>query len=332
MELENKGLASYLDRMRASDGAAIRYGVWRSDRGVARGTVVLLSGRNEFLEKYAETIGDLCARGWDVFSLDWRGQGLSTRMLPNRQKGYIMDYEFYIGDLGRFLRKVVYPNAVPPVTSLAFSMGAHILLRYIARHAEGFSRVALISPMIDINTGLFPVTLARQWTRLAVRSGGAGVYAPGQGDYRPPTPSSFFGNPLTADAERYKRPHRIIARNPDLALGGVTYGWLRATFDSIDRMAAPGFAASISTPILIVSSGDDRVVSVSAQVSLHRALPRCRFVLIPGARHELLMEQDRFRAVFWRAFDGFMSDLSVERRWVGRRHSAPMASRASQRS
>jgi lysophospholipase len=30
--------------------------------------------------------------------------------------------------------------------------------------------------------------------------------------------------------------------------------------------------------------------------------------VIAGARHELLQEQDRYRAEFWAAFDAFMSD------------------------
>jgi len=325
-------MVSYFDRMTTTDGDAVRYGVWRSDVRGAGGTVVLLSGRNEFLEKYVETIGELTARGWDVFSFDWRGQGLSTRMLKNRHKGFVHNYDVYIGDLDQFLREVVLPHARTPITGLAHSMGAHILLRYLAHHAETFSRVVLTSPMIDIYAGGIPVILARYLTRLAVRVGGVRAYALGEGDYRPPAPGLFHRNRLTSDPERYQRPHRMIARNPDLALGGVTYGWLRATFDSIDKMASSKFAVSISTPILMVSSGNDRVVPIRAQISMCRVLPCCRLVSVSGARHELLMEQDRFRAVFWRAFDEFMSGLPAEGRRVDPCHSASMASRVSQRS
>lgn len=293
--------------MTTPDGSAIRYGVWRSRGVVRRGTTVLLSGRNEFLEKYAETIGELGARGWDVYSFDWRGQGLSTRMLPNRHKSHIQDYEVYIGDLDRFLRRVVLPRAVHPVTGLAYSMGAHVLLRYLARRTGVFSKVVLTSPMFDIYAGIFPVAFARILCRVAMRFGGAHAYALGEGDYHPRGRKDFKNNRLTSDYERYMSPQRLVSQNPDLALGGVTYGWLQATFDSIDKITFPGFAESIPTPILIVSSGDDRVVPAAAQTALCSALPDCRFVSIPGARHELLMEQAHFRAAFWRAFDGFMS-------------------------
>ena len=325
-------MISSLDYMTTPGGSTLRYGVWRLGGAEPKGAVVLLSGRNEFLEKYAETIEELCARGWHVFSFDWRGQGLSTRMAGVPQRGHIDDYETYIQDLDRFLRQVVLPRAARPVACLAHSMGAHILLRHLARHPGVFSRVVLTSPMIDICTGVFPAAFAKALSRFAVRIGGARAYAPGEGDYRPPRPGRFNDNHLTSDYDRYMRPHRMVARNPELALGGVTYGWLRATFDSIEKLAAPGVAESIAIPVLMVSSGADRVVSAAAQSALCGILPDCRRVSIPDARHEILMEQDRFRALFWRAFDGFMAAGLPERNGASGRQSELTASRASQRA
>ena len=46
-----------------------------------RGTVVVLGGRAEFIEKYFEVIGELLARDFAVAALDWRGQGGSARRL-----------------------------------------------------------------------------------------------------------------------------------------------------------------------------------------------------------------------------------------------------------
>ncbi len=326
------GMASCFKYMATPDGAAIRHGFWRSRGSVRRGTLVLLSGRSEFLEKYGETIGLLNARGWDVCSFDWRGQGLSTRMIANRHKGHIEDYEVYLGDLDRFLHEVVLRRAVRPVAALAHSMGAHILLRYLARRGDLFTRVVLTAPMVDIYARRLPISLVRMMTRAALRLGGERAYAPGEGGYRPLSRRRFKNNRLTADEERYARPHRLIARNPDLALGGVTFGWLRATFDSIDALASPGVAASISTPMLIVSSGDDHVVPAAAQTALCAALPDCRFVSVPGARHEILMEQDPLRAVFWRAFDGFMSAGPAAMPPGRPGHSESMAESASQRA
>ncbi|MBW2643739.1 MAG: alpha/beta hydrolase, partial [Deltaproteobacteria bacterium] len=75
--------------MTMSDNQRIRYGIWHSHKEEKRGSVILLNGRKEFMEKYAETIRELNQRGFNVYSLDWRGQGLSSRMLANRHKGFI---------------------------------------------------------------------------------------------------------------------------------------------------------------------------------------------------------------------------------------------------
>jgi lysophospholipase len=97
-----------------------------------------------------------------------------------------------------------------------------------------------------------------------------------------------------------------IARNPKLAVGGVTYGWLGATFDSIDAIHRRGFAESIRVPVWMVSAGADRIVSAAAQRRFCRRMPGCRLTIIPDALHEVLMEQERIRNRFWRGFDRFL--------------------------
>ena len=47
------------------------------------GSVVVSAGRTEFIEKYFEVIGELLERRYTVLIHDWRGQGLSTRLLTN---------------------------------------------------------------------------------------------------------------------------------------------------------------------------------------------------------------------------------------------------------
>ncbi|MGD2151177.1 MAG: alpha/beta hydrolase [Desulfobacterales bacterium] len=125
------------------------------------------------------------------------------------------------------------------------------------------------------------------------------------------TVERFKGNRLTSDPERFLDENKAISENPDLALGGVTYGWLSATFDSIDILIDPGFAKKITTPILIVSAGCDRIVSVNAQKTICSLLSHCRFTEIAGARHEILKETDAVRSVFWNEFDRFTHTCNI---------------------
>lgn len=285
------------------DGVSIRYGVWRVPAAPA-GTAVALGGRFEFMEKYRGVIRRLNRRGFDVYSFDWRGQGLSTRPLPNRHKGHVGNYGEYIADLDLFMDRVVHPGGAKPILLLTHSMGGHIALRWLHRRSRGVDGLALVSPMIDIRTAPFPKCLARALARTARRFGYGDAYVPGAGDYVLED-ERFPGNRLTADPEGFNISKREIVRNPALALGGVTYGWLAASFDSIDRLMEPGYVSAIPIPVLMASAGEEVVVSVPAQRRICRELPDCEFVAIPGSRHEILMETDAVKDRFWRAFDRF---------------------------
>lgn len=287
----------------AYDDHYLRYGVWYSQKETRQGSIILLVGRREFMEKYAETIGELNERGFDVYSFDWRGQGLSARMLTNRHKGFIDNYGTYVDDLDLFIKKIVQPDAVFPLFILAHSMGGHIALRFIHDHPEIAHKTVLVSPMIDILTPAIPKRIVRFMVQIAVKLGFNRAYTIGTGDYNPA--EKFEGNQRTSDPERFMDEKKAIAENRDLAIGGVTYGWLSATFESIDMLAEPGFAEKVLTPILIVGAGDDKIVSIEAQRTICRRLKNSSFIEIAGARHEILKETDHIRSIFWDVFDRF---------------------------
>jgi len=285
------------------DGLSIRCARWPAALPAARGTVLFLQGRTEFIEKHLETIGDLRLRGFAVWALDWRGQGLSARQLDDRHKGHVATYDDYLQDLQLLVAGHLKDQAEGPLLLLAHSMGGHIGLRFLHDHPGLFQRAVLCAPMIGIRRGPTGVA-ARLMATVANILGGDRAYVPSLGPYDHRT-RRFEGNLLTSDAERFARTHAHIARDPRLALGGPTLGWLAASFRSIARLHRD--APAIRTPVLIVSAGDDRVVDNAAQHRLHRGgIADCRLETIAGARHEILCERDAIRASFWRLFDDFV--------------------------
>jgi lysophospholipase len=294
-------LSTY-DFMITPDRRSIRYGTWHIPNEKRKGSILLLSGRSEFLEKYSETIGELNQKGFDVYSFDWRGQGLSSRMLANRHKGFIDNYDVYLNDLHLFFDTIVTPECVHPIIIIAHSMGGHIALRFLHDHPGTVDMAVLTAPMIDIFRSNLSRWFIKQVSRIAVKAGLSHAYAIGAGDY---TDDKFNGNDLTSDPVRFTDAINAIEKNPDLALGGVTYGWLSATLASIDILNQPDYAAKITTPILMVSAGEDKIVSVNAQKKICASLPNCRFVEIPGARHEIFKETDAVRSIVWREFKRF---------------------------
>lgn len=265
--------------------------------------LLLLNGRSEFLEKYEEVALELSSRGYLVLSLDWRGQGLSVRELENRQKGYVKTYDDYLGDLGIFYREIVKSLSLP-VTVLAHSMGGHLALRFMHDNPSFIDRAVLVSPMIDIVTSPFPTIVARKIATLACAAGFGESYVFGSSNYVPGK-EPFENNRLTHDQEQFYSVDKLITATPDLALGDVTYAWLKATFDSIDLLNSGQYARDIKTRMLLISAGQDRVVSVEAQHRMAKNLPNCEFVSIPDARHEILHETKEVRGLFWSYFDLF---------------------------
>ena len=80
-----------------SDGLRIRVAYWPCD--AAKGTVLMLPGRTEYVEKYGITARDLTARGYAMVSIDWRGQGIADRDLAEKATGHVNDFMDYQHDV-----------------------------------------------------------------------------------------------------------------------------------------------------------------------------------------------------------------------------------------
>ena len=68
------------------------------------------------------------------------------------------------------------------------------------------------------------------------------------------------------------------------------------------------FAAGGASDVIarLIAAGRDQVVSTAAIEDLAIRLRAGSHLIIAGARHEIMMEQDRYRAQFWAAFDAFV--------------------------
>lgn len=300
------------------DQHQLRAGIWsKPGRAPGRAICVLLNGHTEFLEKYAEVAGELCARGFEVVSLDWRGQGASERRVYGNRAGHIGSFEEYDIDLAALILQVVEPmqRSLPaplPLVAVAHSMGGHILLRYLHDHPRRFLCAALCAPMVDIETGKFSPAVAQlvAWLLNLRRPSKRAIFGIERHD---PLELRFEDNVVTSDRGRFERNQDLLRQQPFLRISGPTFGWLGAAFQSIRRMRRRHFAGDVVTPLLVFGAGEDKVVHSEAIRALCQRLPNARYVEIKDARHEILMETDAIRAEFWRDFDGFM-DVHVPRR------------------
>jgi lysophospholipase len=297
--------------LRARDGALLRAAYWRPD-GKPRATVAIVQGRSEFIEKYFEVIGELLARGYFVVAFDWRGQGLSPRLLPNPAKGHLGRSTDYRHDLDALVEQVLGPDAPKPWFALAHSMGAAALFDHAAASGSSpFARVVATAPMLGLH-GFPGSPYARALAGLFVASGLSRMFIPG-GGRRMLNEKKFEGNILTSDRLRFERTARIVAAHPALRIGDPTVGWVYAANQLMARLAEPGFAERIKVPVLMLAAGDERLVSTPAAENLAKRMKNALCLALPGARHEIMMERAEIRAKFWAAFDAFVPGEPVLR-------------------
>ena len=293
--------------IKTRDGVEIRYARWPPPPG-RKGTVCIFQGRAEFIEKYFETVRDLRERGFAVATIDWRGQGWSERALRNSRKGYVRRFSDYQIDLESFVNDVVLPDCPAPHFALAHSMGATVLLRAAYHGLRWFDRMVLLAPMIALPGGRGSRT-----TRAMVKTmrylGLGAQYVPG-GDASVMMQRPFVGNLLTSDPVRYARNVAVLEAEPALAIGWPTVAWTDAAFNVMNEISQPSYPGRIRQPILIIAAGYDQIVSTPAIDEFSVRLRAGSHLIVPGARHELLMEQDRFRGQALAAFDAFVPGSS----------------------
>lgn len=288
----------------AADGVMIRMAFLRPRDAEPKGTVFVVQGRAEFIEKFGEVFENLIRRGFAVAALDLRGQGGSQRLLRDARKGHVEDFEDYLLDLDALIAESKHRAMPEPYGLLAHSTGGTVALMALDRGETPFRRAILSSPLVEI-AGLPTKTGARWLARALSSLGMSGFYVP-TGGRESIFEKPFENNPLTHDPMRYEWSRQWLAAEPELAIGDPTVGWVDAAFEALARFEAPEFGQSNRTPVLVLTASDDTVVDRHAAAALARRMRGASAIELRGARHEILMEREAIQQQFWAAFDAFM--------------------------
>jgi lysophospholipase len=285
------------------DGVSIRYARWHPLPG-RKGTVCLFQGRAEFIEKYFEAVRELRAHGFAVAILDWRGQGGSQRMLGDPRKGHVGDFSEYEIDAETFMTEIVLPDCPPPLFAIGHSMGGSVMLRMARHGSRWFDRIVLSAPLIRL-AGTRGSAYSRVAARVMRFAGMGSTYVPG-GSSTPIAVGPFLNNNATSDPVRYARTKAVLEAAPELGIGSPTVSWLNAAYRTMAEFANPGFAGKVRQPLMLIAAGRDEVVSTAAIEEIAIRLRAGSHLIVAGARHELMMEQDNYRSQFWAAFNAFV--------------------------
>jgi lysophospholipase len=267
-----------------------------------RALAIVCPGRTESIDKYFEVQRDLQARGFAIVCFDWPGQGLSDRPLKNPIRGHVTSFETYVDALVRGLAKIE-DRALKQRVVVAHSMGGAISLEAMRTGRLEAKLAAFSAPMWGI-----PVPPPLQMYARAANAVGFGTF-PAQPESKE---EKFEGNPFTHDYERWGLYRRLVNAEPRLALGQPTIGWVVASLDVCAGFFKPGALDRVkATPMLVATATEEAIVDPGSAKRLAALLPAARHLPVQGANHEIFMETDERRAIWFAAFDELCRTVEI---------------------
>lgn len=296
----------------AADGHQIRRIDWpgiAGEAGEARGSVLFFPGRGDNYEKYLETLEELHRAGWRVTASDWRGQAGSGRLGNDPVTGHIEDFTIWLDDLEHFWASWKASTPGPHVLS-AHSMGGHLLTRALIERRVDPDALVLSAPMLRMAGPPLPMSVQHAAARLMCRIGDPARPAWKWSEKPGEVPASRQAL-LTHDDERYADELWWRDERPELVMGPGSWRWVERAYASTRVLEMPGAMEQIQTPVLILSTRYDRLVSHQAAVRAADRLPNAELVEFgEDTYHELLRETDAVRGRAMDAIFAFLGRIS----------------------
>jgi len=286
-----------LDYFSTSDGARLRTACWRSSTAT-RGTVLVMTGFSEFIEKYYEVAADLHALDFTVYCFDWRGQGLSSRANAQR-RGWVANYELMMHDVLQLRAHLDALGLPKPLVGLGHSMGGNVCLRLLEEHSDLFAAAVVTAPMLGLKG--MPTWLLRSITHTGSRVGMGDAYAPGASDVDPSGPHI----PLSSDPQRIDAWRSYLRSEPLLITHGATWRWAREAATSMHLVNLPANIEKITTPVLIANAMQDTLVDPAPTDAFAERCQSAELLTLEDAGHEVLQEVDGIRNRFFNSLDEF---------------------------
>ena len=263
----------------------------------ARNCLVILPGRTEPVEKYAEVVYDLmqtnAGKNLNFFLLDHRGQGSSGRMKAPSDMGHVDLFENYVADLEKFVINQKLDLACEQKFLLAHSLGAGIATAYILKHSQGFDRVALSSPMLKIKTAPYSYGVAKAIIQASVLVGRGAKFSIGQSGFDPNL--KFADNTFTTSPERFHMAMSVFKEYPKTKLGGVSNRWILEVMKGTKVFRS--HYHEINVPLRVFTAGMESYSEPSEMIKLCAEASDCKRINLENSKHEVMMDRDANRDI-----------------------------------
>lgn len=282
----------------------LRIAFWNLES--TKGTIILQSGRTEFIEKYYEVISEFIQRGYAVAMMDWRGQGLSSRISRNIRIGHIDRFETYDNDLIKVMNKYFISKCPKPHIGFGHSMGGCLLTSYFISSENLFDKCILCAPMLSVRANALSRRIVNTLGLLEIVGlGSFPMRRPSWDKENGWLEEPFEENALTTDKMRFNRTYELLSRYPELGIKGMTVGWLKHAIKRTNKFKILDWSQLIKKPLLLLDATDDKLVNSKSNKEL---LGQSSLTTIASidAQHEIMMENDEIRREAWEAIDSFL--------------------------
>jgi lysophospholipase len=286
--------------IKASDGVRLRLVFWSKG---SKGTVLIFPGRTEFAEKYGRVAARLQALDYGVAVIDWRGQGLSDRLAPNRKLGHVGEFGDYQLDVAAMMDEIATLNMPEPYFLCSHSMGGAIALRAL-QNGLAVRRAVFTAPM-------WGLTIDPLWRPLvqAISAGSKTVglgaeFAPGTSPKNYLNVHEFDDNVLTSSEDTWNYLVRLTKAHTGLEIGGPSIQWLYEALTEtkqLSSMPPPDYE------MLCLIGSNEKVVDRRDVLEYAAKWDGAQVMVVTGARHEILMETPKMQPRALRLIDWFYS-------------------------
>ncbi|MDO5292187.1 MAG: alpha/beta hydrolase [bacterium] len=251
----------------------------------AEKSVVISHGFTEYADKYNEVIYYYLKSGYDVYIMEHRGHGNSTREVEDKGLVYISSFDEYAKDFKMFMDEVVVKNnGSKPMYLFAHSMGGAIATRFIENNQGYFKAAVLSAPMLDVNTGSTPEGIANLLANVMDLIGKEKSYLLGYGPY---VEEYNFDGSSTSSKARYDYYYSKESANENYQGSGGSYAWLKAAVAETKNLLKQENMDKIQIPVLLFQAENDSLVEANGLYKLANGSDYVEFIMVEGAKHQL---------------------------------------------
>lgn len=290
----------------ARDGKHIRYGHVAAV-GASKGTVVMTTGYADFIESFYETVHAYRDRGYDVWIMDWAGQGGSAKRRD--AGGSATPVASHVAHLHDFVHTVVKADNQKPLLMSTHSLGGQIGLQYLSIYPDDFTAAVMAAPLVDFRLrgitravlrGIFHAASVLGLSDATIKGGRRGIQQQAINERK----KIRREDPIRMDLHK-----TFFLMNKELSAEDPSIGLIDSLFEATAKLNEETVLKNIKIPVLFGVAGEDHVVDNDSIRRAAQLMPQASLVDVPGATHGLWQERDRYRNAWWAHVDSFISKV-----------------------